>query len=244
MRRFLAILCTLVVLCCAMTLAVFAADDAAEDTVVLEADTAVLEINGGSVLDLNGHSVESLQVVGENAVLYCMDSATDDFTVDDGVYGKIANVTAGTILPADGYMQIAEDTGVSFHCISLDICAMTLRPDVAGVYYTSNFAGDEVVAAKVESYGVALSVKGEPVPGNGDCGYSYFSNFQAGKDANAAASGTLLKNILKTTNEDARNAQNAKTAVYGRAYLKTADGYVLGSTVKRSLKTQVEAVSE
>ena len=243
MRRFFAILCTLVLVCCSLTLAVFATESTQQNAVVLEQNTEDLEIAGGSTLDLNGYSVNNLRVTGTDAV-YCTDSATADFTVADGIYGKITGTVEGAILPADGYMQVSEEEGVSFHCVNLDICSMTLRPDVAGVYYTSNFAGDEVVAAQVESYGVALSVKGEPTPGKGDCGYSHFSNFNAGKDANAAASGTLLKNILKTTNEDARNTQNAKTAVYGRAYLKTADGYVFGGTVTRSLKTQVEAVNE
>ena len=244
MRRFLAILCTLFILCCGLTLAVYATDGAYTHTEVLERDLEDLSIASGSLLDLNGYSVEILTVVGDDPVLYCIDSATDDYTVADGVYGKIANVAEGALLPGDGYMQVAEADGVSFHRVNLEIGAMTLRPDVAGVYYTSDFAGDEVVKANVESYGVALSLMSKPTPGEAGCGYSSFSDFQAGADANAAASGTLLKNILKTTNLDAINARNANLAVYGRAYLKTAEGYVFGATVSRSLKTQVEAVNE
>ncbi|MBR3978257.1 MAG: hypothetical protein IKJ94_01375 [Oscillospiraceae bacterium] len=244
MRRFLAIFCTLVVLCCGLTLAVYAADGVYTHTEVLERDLEDLSIASGSLLDLNGYSVEILTVVGDEPVLYCIDSATDDYSVADGVYGKIAEVAEGTVLPGDGYLQVTEADGISFHRVSLEISAMTLRPDVAGVYYTSDFAGDEVVAANVESYGVALSLMSKPTPGNTDCGYSIFNDFQAGEGANAAASGTLLKNVLKTTNLDAINARNANVAIYGRAYLKTAEGYVFGDTVSRSLKTQVEAVNE
>ena len=247
MRRILAILCTLFILCSSLNLAVFATEFATENVqtnaVVLEQDTADLVIDSGATLDLNGYCVNNLHVNGEGTV-YCTDSATDDYTVADGIYGKITGTVEGTVLPADGYMQVNEEDGISFHCVSLNINAMTLRPDAAGVYYTSNFAGDEVVAAQVESYGVALSVKGEPTPGDKNCGYSVFSNFQAGEGANAAASGTLLKNIMKTTNKDTANTRNANMAVYGRAYLKTADGYVFGATVSRSLKEQVEAVDE
>ena len=245
MRRFLAILCTLFILCSSLNLAVFAADgvteNAPENTVKLAQNAEDLVVEGGSTIDLNGYSVNGLTVSGDAAV-YITDSATDDYTVADGVYGKISGTIEGIVLPGDGYMQVVEEDGISFHCVNLEIYAMTLRPDAAGVYYTSYFAGDEVVAAQVESYGVALSVKGEPTPGDKNCGYSVFSDFKAGEGANEAASGTLLKNILKTTNKDAANIRNATMAVYGRAYLKTSDGYVFGGTVSRSLKEQVEAV--
>ncbi len=150
----------------------------------------------------------------------------------------------GNIVAADGYMQVTEDAGISFHRVNLEIYSMTLRTDVAGVYYTSRFAGDEKVADLVDTYGVALSVAGEPTSGLKNCGYSHFSDFKAGEGANAAASGTLLTNVLKPENSDKRNTRNADMEIFGRAYLKTADGYVFGATVSYSLKSLVEAVDE
>lgn len=75
MRRFLAILCTLFVLCSSLNLAVFATDGATENlqetsnTVVLEADAEDLEVAGGSTLDLNGYSVNNLSVRGGGTLL-------------------------------------------------------------------------------------------------------------------------------------------------------------------------------
>ncbi len=259
MRRLLSVICALVILVGSINLAVFANDAVvatigdqsyatldeallAKDSgvICLQADAGDILVTGDTYLDLNGHNVASITVTDGN--LYCSDSSTDDCTVSDGVYGKMGSVI-GNVVPAKNYMQVAED-GISFHYVNLEIYAMTLRPEDAGVYYTSYFAGDEVVASKVETYGVALSVEGEPTDGLRNCGYSYFSDFKAGKGANEATSGTLLKNILKESNSDAVNICNADMEVYGRAYLKTTDGYVFGETVTRSLKEQVEAVDE
>ena len=49
---------------------------------------------------------------------------------------------------------------------------------------------------------------------------------------------------MKASNGDNKNAKNASMPVYGRAYIKTADGYFFGETVKRSLQEQVEAIDK
>ena len=201
----------------------------------LQADADSLTFSEDTYLDLNGYDVANVTVTA--GTLYVMDSQTDDYTVADGVYGNIVSST-GAVQAADGYLQVTQATGVSFHCITLNIDAMTLRPEVAGVYYNSTIAGDEIVASQVQTYGVALSVFEDMR----NSGYSIYHNFTSGAATNA--NGTLLKNIMKTDLSTEKNGKRAQMSVYGRAYIKTADGYLFGETVHRSLQEQVELADE
>lgn len=213
---------------------VFQGGDALAVT-VLDEDLTDLTVNGDMTIDLNGHNIDGVTVL--EGTLYIQDSATADYTVADGIYGKVTGVT-GNIQAAEGYLQVED----SFHAVNLDIYAMTLRAANKGVYYKSHFAADEVVAAQVESFGIALSVVAVPDATNLNiCGYSVFTGFSAGKDANDVGS-TLLSEIMRESNTDYVNGRNAGMPVYGRAYIKTADGYVFGAPVQRSFREQVEAV--
>ena len=189
-------------------------------------------------VDLNGFDITG-DIAVDGGKLLIMDSQTDDYTVmDEAGYGKLTGTVSGA-QAADGYMMIAEETGVSFHRIDLTMTDMSLRPSQAGVYYKSGFAGDELVAQKVVRYGVALSVRGDPAE-DAAAILSWFEGFKAGSNA---ANGTLLHGILKQTNSQAENAYNAQLPVYGRAYILTSDGaYIFGECVNRSLRQQVELI--
>ena len=174
-------------------------------------------------LDLNGFDLTGAVTV-TGGTLYALDSQTDDFTVNDEAgYGSVTNVT-GSIAAASDYLMIQESGSYSFHRVDLQIHTMTLRPEEAGVYYKSNFAGDEIVAANVDRYGIALSIKAVPSAENikTACATSYFTGFSAG--SNGEGTSTLLKNVMKTANTDAVNTAQAKMPVYGRAYILTNDG--------------------
>ena len=201
----------------------------------LQTNADTLTFDKDTYLDLNGYNVANVTVTA--GTLFVLDSQTDDYSVADGVYGNIVNST-GDVQAANGYLKVTQGEGTSFHCLTLNIDAMTLRPDVAGVYYNSTIAGDEVVAAQVQTFGVALSLSEDMR----NSGYSVYHNFTAGATSNAK--GTLLKNVMKTDLTDAKNGQRAQMPVYGRAYIKTADGYIFGETVQRCLQEQVELADE
>jgi len=209
-----------------------------DGTVQLLDNATNLTFAKSTVLDLNGYHVNGVTV--NSGILSVKDSQTDDYTVKDGVYGKITGIT-GTVRAAQGYLQVTEADGISFHRVDLEIYTMALRASTVGVYFKSRFAGDEVVAERVESYGIALSAMRVPNSSNLDtyCRYTSFSDFKAGAGANDGSS-TLLTQIMKETNSDTKNATNAATPVFGRAYIKTADGYLFGEYVRRTLKEQVE----
>lgn len=215
---------------------------------LLKSVSQPVTVSRDTYLDLNGCDVTGAVTV-TGGTLYCMDSKTDDYTVSDGDYGELTNVTgkiAGVPVEAacaeDGYLKISGEEGMSFHRVNLQITEMVLRPSQVGVYYTSNFSGDEMVARQILRFGVVLSVRAVPTAENLEtlCKYSEFTDFTAGEDNRT---GTLLKGIMKSTNTGAINTRNAGINVFGRAYIQTVDGeYLFGGAVSRNLKEQVEGV--
>ena len=203
-------------------------------------------------LDLAGNSVTGTVTVTDGAVLYGMDSQTDDYDVSDGIYGKLTVVTQGTgkVTGAtatkdwDNYLLVNEGGAVSFHRVTLQVYGMTLRPQVAGLYYNSHFLADEKAASAITSFGIALSVKDVPTGENmediGAC--AEFTGFVGGPEGNCNRNGALLTGILHAENDSLVNLRNLNMPIYGVAYAKTADGCLTGLPVCYSLMEMVEAV--
>ena len=210
-------------------------------------------VNSDTYLDLNGHSITGKVQVADDKTLYCLDAQTDDYTIEDGVYGKLTNVEGnvaglpqGTGIVANPYLMHEADGELSFHCMGLKLMSMTLRGEQAGVYYKCAFGGDEIVKDYVKSYGVALSVVAEPTATNinSECRYSRFTDFSAGGH-DVDKTSTLLKGIMKTTNSERINLRNVDIPIYGRAYMELNDGtLVFGDSAKRSFKEQIDLVND
>ena len=195
-------------------------------------------------MDLNGNTVTGTVAVAEGKTLFVKDSQTDDYTVADTEgYGKLT--VSGNVAAQEGYLMINEDGALSFHKLTVAITDMTLRSEKAGLYYKSSFLGDELVAGKVESFGVALNVRETPSETNMDTTskHTTFTTFESGKNGNASSS-TVLSGILKEKNSLATNKRNLNVLVYGRPYVKTADGYIFGASVSRDLAQQLEDVDD
>ncbi len=218
---------------------------------LLKSSTQAVSVTKDLYLDLNGQS--AVLTLSDGVTVYGFDCQTDDYTVADGKYGKLTvtggevkGLSAGTEFAEDSYLAVIENGAYSFHRVKLQIYAMSLRPDQAGLYYKSHFLADEKAAVQISSYGVALSVMDTPTAENLEtaCKYSSFTGFESGPVGNLGnASSTILKNILKTTNPNLKNNRNLRTQVFGRAYAKTTDGQVLlGQPVSRTLAEQLEAV--
>jgi len=204
-------------------------------------------------IELNGKEIDGTITVADGCTLYGADASTDDYTIEDGEgYIKIKVVRKGNGkvegMPAsmenDGYLAVTEGEYVSFHRVNLRINYMTLRAKDTGVYFKSAFAGDELVAERIEEFGIVMSVLGEPTEENlmSGVGFSRFdgANFEAGVNMNDATS-TLLRGVMKETNASLINKRNANLPVYGRAYVRLKDGtYMLGKTVVRTFREQVE----
>ena len=221
--------------------------------------TKDIELNpesGNNVyINLNGYDITG-KITGSKT-LYVLDSATDDYTVADGIYGKITSEPDVTVKGYTHnkkqytYLKVEEDDGISFHKLNLTLKTANLRAQTDGkampsLYYGSLFKGDEKVVGLVKEYGVVMSVKGEPTAANmeSDCKYSTFTEFKSGSSGNSA-NGTLLKGIMKPTNARPVNKRNSQMSIYGKAYVKTTDGTLyLGENTTCTLQQQTEAADK
>ena len=220
-------------------------DAARGNYIQLTKDVRDVEFGKDVMVDLNGFYLNTC-VVLDMINLYAFDSQTDDYTIeDDYAYGMVYNTIVdgeGAIHATEGYVKIAEGKGYSFHRVTMNITGMSLRAGVAGVYYTAQFYGDEIVAENVKSFGIALSVVETPDAEN----LHSFCRFTAQKDftSGAETTGVLVQNILKSTNTADKNAAYGEMDIYGRPYIETEDGFTFGNTVVRDLRQQLEAIDD
>lgn len=218
-----------------------------------------ITISKTTYMDLNGFDITGKVTVTGSNKLYVMDSVTDDYAVEADGYGKITGKISGTVLPVPvgsvgaqngedyrfGYLAITEPDGVSFHRIKIQVTHITLRPDVAGIYYTGAFAGDELVAQNVLEYGIVLNAYEAPTAENiAEGGNNAIISSTETWSGSAQLVGAMLSGIMKEDNTDAQNTENAERIIYGCAYVKTESGYILSEVVEYNLRQLVEIADE
>jgi len=216
---------------------------------VLMADVENIVLTKDVYVDLNGHSITG--TVTGTGTLFCMDAHTDDFAVADGVYGtapanaNVQPVTKGAPCTTYGYLMITENGKASFHRIKMLVTAVNLRPSAAGLYYSCSFGGDEMVKARIQKFGMLVSIEGDPIAldPNAAVGTTVMTAELFG--ANASSTSTLISGIMKPGNSADTNSANAQTAIYGRTYVALTDGTVLyGECIEKSLYDQVCGTAE
>ena len=229
------------------SLAAAAAAATTTDRVILLQDiTEDTAINNLVFLDLNGYHITG--TLTGTGTLVCMDNATDDLTVADGVYGRItgkvtcalAGATPATPQAKDNYLMLTSADGISFHRVQLQITNSALRPSCAGIYYQAEFKGDELVTDLIFQVGVALNAAEVPTIHNLETTSIYTA--QAADDSGFSA---LLSGIMKTENTEEINSANATTQVYAAAYAKLSDGTVLvGHVVATDIQSQASHIED
>ena len=225
------------------------------DRIVLLRNITNLELTyalpKSATLDLNGHSMNlPLCRMKNGCTLYVMDSSTADYDISDGIYGKLT-LKSGNIVGVsatedrDVHIKLLEEDGsLSFHAVGLNIHAMSLKADSAGLYYENNFLGDSAVKAKIRSYGVAVSVQEAPTAETMGS-TAKFTVMPGETFGQGTSTSTLLYGIMKSDNNTANNRLYASMKVYGRAYVELDNGeYLFGVTRTRSLQEQVELADE
>jgi hypothetical protein len=220
---------------------------------LLDNVTGAVNVNKDMYIDLNGFDITGVVTVAEGKTLYGMDLSTDDYDIEDGIYGKITGEIIGSVkavsadmdVSSKDYLKITETTGISFHRVNLTLTHITLVPETASVKYKSAFEGDRLVAENVKQFGIAFNVSESPNADNLVEGtYSKFYNFKAGAEMNGTASSTTVVGIMRADRTDYANGKNAKMPIYGRAYVLTKDGeYIFGQAESRSFRQVLEGVN-
>ncbi len=208
--------------------------------------TETLTVDKDLVLDLCGYKVSGTVTVAEGATLRVKDSSTDDFTADS--YGTIRAV--GDVRPAEGYIAVKETAGTSYHRLDLQISSVNLRPGNAGIYFGSNYGGDEAVKTQVKTYGMVMSLAGVPTVREimEDKNYTTHTAFSGSSwvcGTTGSTYGTLLQNIMKPTNTQTQNKANAQRSIYCVSYAELKDGtYALSAPVSISLQEVAQKVDK
>ena len=145
-------------------------------------------------------------------------------------------------------MMITENGETSFHRLNLDTVSVSLRASAAGIYFGSQFGGDEVVKRNIVAYGTAMGA--DKLPDFADektftrfAAENWVPGCDADGNANNLSHGTLLRDILHKDYGYSSNKLYADMKIYSRAYVELADGTrILGDVVCFSLRDIFEGV--
>lgn len=194
-------------------------------------------------LDLNGFAITGDITATDGAAVTLKDSSTDDYSTEGG-YGKITGTVTG-VEAAKGYMKITENGETSFHRLNLDTVGVTARAIAGGMYFNSQFGGDEVVKRNIVAYGTAMGAG--KMPNFADKTYTRIDakNWMTGCDTEGnsrnLANGTVLQGILGKNSGFSANVRNSQMQIYSQAYIELADGTrILGDVVCYSLRDVFE----
>lgn len=187
-----------------------------ENTKYMQAGSGALALNGGDyVVDLAGNDV---QITGTGTVTI-FDSANDDYKTfgTATINGPtLNNDFKENVLGKDTYM-VNNDGTYSFHRLGMRIEAMLVDVLNAGINYEGLWQCDEMLAAKVETFGVAVSVKGKP--NMDDETYTKYTVFTSEDfEPGVTVPGVKIRNIVK--DGAANNTQRSKMDVYAAAYVQ------------------------
>ena len=175
-------------------------------------------------IDLNG---KTLAVSGTGSVTF-FDSSNDTFQT----YGSVtldgptlANATLTQVCGKD-YVALQEGDAWSFHRLEMGITNISLRPSVAGFYYTGKWQMDQTLAANIYQFGVAVSTAGAPTQELMAHNQLLWTQFRAADLQNGTPiTGAMIENIFKEGEK--YNDVRGRTSVFGATYLALTDGTVL-----------------
>ena len=186
-------------------------------------------------LDLAGHTVTMPMEIEGGHTLYGFDSTGNGYETPKGkivgaLEGDVAAVTTVTPDPTGDEMYYLKNVArddyspdeTTFHRFDMDVTGVVFRPGSAGIYFKSEFYGDETVARSIQmntdwnfSYGVFLGADETAAPTPGYA--AAHDTFTAGGAGNQRE-GSMVFGIVKQDAED--NADRTDTRIYVGAYFK------------------------
>ena len=190
--------------------------------VKLFADTD-LSVTRDTFVDLNGHTV----TVSGTGKLLGMDTTGDNYDLPKGkvTFEGTSPVADKSIVYAPNgnkYVALVEGNEVSFHRLGADLTTVTINIDRNGVYFKGKFGADEKLKGMIDTYGIAVSLKGMPTSDLTDTHKSAFKG--ADMENGETASGVIITNILKDSLEAGANAARGQMKIYASAYVALNDG--------------------
>jgi len=167
------------------------------------------------------------------AALTCIKIPNSISAIGSNAFAGCDQVAFSVSVLNDYAIAYAQKNGIPYTTLgSLDVTTVSLRPSVAGVYFSGDMAWAEN-NAEVLAYGFAVSTT-NPLPvADGSEESSLYTQ---------GSTSVLVSDIMKTANTKEVNASNATQAIYARAYVQLTDGtYMYGEAVQVTLRRVVIA---
>lgn len=169
-------------------------------------NSKALDIAGKEVyVDFNGNANQV--TVGNGGMLYGMDSSAQEDAAGNAqatVTGDVATFATNPVT-GDSFVTIQEGGVATFHMIKPVLSGVSLRPSVAGVYYSAKILCDEVLSEKVTAeYGIAVSL--DNMPDDQFKSNTLYTEMKDKLNPGGTFNGVLISNILKGSEKDAENA--------------------------------------
>ena len=219
--------------------ALMAAYDTDADYIL--AGSGELALKGGTyTIDIAGKTVN---ITGSGAV-YGMDSANDTYeTYGSAIFGDgITLAGFKTQLGDKSYFALSDGNTYTFHRAGIDITSVSLRPSNAGLYYSALWQCDEMLAKKIDAFGVAVSLAGAPGDDFVEEGRSLYT-YQTGFTSGTTGNGVLVTDILQA-DQESMNSQYAKHPIYAAAYITVDGKNYVGAARSHSLHDILQLLSD
>ena len=175
-------------------------------------------------VDFNGCCSEVTLAGGK---LYGFDSTsgaaapgTAEVTVTDGQ----AESFAQNLVTGDNSVALISGGKTTFHTVKVHISAVNLRPGNAGLYYSAQFACDDVLKEYVDAFGVAVSLDDMPGEDFATDAKTLYTSFGKEKLTDGDANSVLIRDVMKQSLTADANKERAQMQVYANAYLQLTTG--------------------
>ena len=207
-----------------------------------------LNLTKDCAVDLNGQSVS---VTGTGKLLG-MDSSSDKFEIPAGkaqwTAGQV-NTTQDFLAPNDNnYFAITDGDTVTYHRLHMALTDVVLRPSSVGLYYKGVWECDSVLAERIDSCGIGVSLA--DMPGADLCTDpdTIVVTFPAESLSDKTYNSIAVDNIFRDTLTAQNNENRGLMSIYASAYVAFKDGSIYTSnesgSAQYSLYTFLEAADQ
>ena len=242
------------------TLAAAIADydgDATHIVMIANSTEAPITVDKTVYVDLDGYTVTADVKVNVSVTFYGFDTKTNGFDCTEAEdfghivgqvsgAGKLAGLTdtsdaqTGTAMR---YVKITDGTDTSFHRYDSKLGTVVFRPSVAGIYFRSEFYGDQWVKDALRrgdalSYGLFLGLSEDTVPTDGFAAAHDPEGFQPGAGGNKHQ-GSMVQYIVMETMTEAENEDRTNTPIYVSTYFNFDQAGVAADILRSVTLTKV-----
>lgn len=183
-------------------------------------------LSGDCIVDLNGHS---LTVTG-SGTLYGMDSSGKGGVLPSGKAILSENIQVAEYTRSGDriYVSHVQNGEATFHHLDMAITGASIRPSAGGIYYTGTWNYDPVLAQKLDTCGVVVSLTAPPTDDFMTEGTSLWTEASAADmTSGSRKNGVLISGILKEDRTAGENDIYGKTSIFAAPYAVLKSGTTL-----------------